>query len=238
MLRWFPSASIQSDVITASLNFLGRQWVVGQLLQSHNRARGLFSAAVDTYLDKFVQHTQFHFQMRQFVAFTPWQQILSRCFTRCVKQTAPDMPGAFRYAVSPRANPALTGTGIESPPLNDMLGIETCHLLREAIPLGRLSSPQGLSFAFTPIRKVCRLCTQLFGIAEGASRSQSSEVIFAELSLLGKQLNVDPTFNRCFDLPLHFEDELLRTRVLGFSFAADGSEDDTFDAAPHVKILP
>src|SRR5262249_15637851 len=137
--------------------------------------------ALDEYLDSYIQNTEHHFQMRQFVAFYAAAKNIES-FLLSLRET--DRSSNFnnlRLALSPRANPILTGTGIEAPPLRGMLGIGYCQLLRELYRLRRLQNPAGHRFAFTPIRKVRRLCYQLFGIPEGPSSAESSEEIFVGL---------------------------------------------------------
>ena len=173
-------------------------------------------AALDEYLGTYVQNTEYHFQMRQFVAFYAVAKNLESLLLSLKETERSDVVQNLRVALSPRANPALTGTGIDAPPLTGMLGIGSCQLLRELYRLGRLSNPMGHRFAFTPIRKVRRICMQLFGIPEGHSSIESSEIIFDALNELGERLGLDPSFTRCFDLPLQFlaQDDNLRTRVL------------------------
>ena len=172
--------------------------------------------------------------MRQFIAFYAVARNLEPLLLSLKEAERSQIPGAFHLALGPRANPALTGTGIDAPPLTGMLGIGSCQLLRELYRLGRLSNPLGYPFAFTPIRKVRRLCMQLFGTVEAVVPAQSSEIIFNDLNKLGKRLGLDPTFNRCFDLPLQFlaQNEDLRTSVLKRTFEAESFDDDTLDAAP------
>jgi hypothetical protein len=153
-----------------------------------------------------------------------------------------NIPGSFRLAFGPRANSALTGTGIDAPPLTGMLGIGSCQLLRELFRLKRLSNPLGYGHAFTPIRKVRRLCMQLFGIdtVDGLAPAQASEAIFQDLRNLGECLGLDPTFNHCFDLPLQFlaQYEDLRTKVLKIPFEAESADDETLDGAPQGDAIP
>jgi len=139
---------------------------------------------------------------------------------------------------SPNANPNLTGTGISAPPLTGMLGIGTHQLLRE-LYRSRVEDPAGYRFAFTPIRKVRRLCTQLFGISEGHTGAESSMNIFLGLQELSEGLGMDPTFDGCFDLPLQFlaQDPELRARVLNVTFEAESDDDETLDAAPRKDII-
>ena len=199
-------------------------------------------AALDDYLSGFIENTQYHFQMRQFIAFYAVARNLGALLDSLKEADRSQTPGTFRLAFGPRANPALTGTGIDSPPLTGMLGIGSCQLLRELYRLGRLSNPLGYGYAFTPIRKVRRLCMQLFGIDtfDGLAPGQASEAIFQDLNRLGGRLGLDPTFNRCFDLPLQFlaQDEDLRTRVLNVQFEAESTDDETLDGAPHADIIP
>jgi hypothetical protein len=249
----FPSASsrwllmfVHAALVPLGFNAIGRDQSFSRFLVDNGWLETLcratsepdaILAAVDEYLDKAIEHTQYHFQMRQFVAFYAVAANLESLLYSLREAETSDMPGAFKHVLNPKVNPALFATGIEAPPLGDLLGIGTCHLLRELYRLRRLTNPRGFSLAFTPIRKVRCLCTQLFGIPEGVSRSQSSEVIYRELSSLARRLDIDPTFNRCFDLPLQFlaQDEDLRTRVLGQSIAADGTEDQSFDSSPQME---
>lgn len=189
-------------------------------------------AALDEYLGTYVQNTEYHFQMRQFVAFYAVAKNLESLLLSLKEMERSDVVQNLRVALSPRANPALTGTGIDAPPLTGMLGIGSCQLLRELYRLGRLSNPMGHRFAFTPIRKVRRICVQLFGIPEGPSSIESSEIIFDALNELGGRLGLDPSFTHCFDLPLQFlaQDDNLRTRVLKKAF--DVIIDEDLDAAP------
>ena len=114
-----------------------------------------------------------------------------------------------------------------------MLGIGSCQLLRELYRLKRLKNSAGHRFAFTPTRKVRRLCYQLFGIPEGPSAIESAEQIFFGLQAIAN--GRDATFNRCFDLPLQFLAQYkdIRTKVLNVDFDVVVDEED-LDAAPAV----
>jgi hypothetical protein len=189
---------------------------------------------LDEFLEGFIQNTQYHFQMRQFVAFYAAARNLESLLLSLREAERSEVPGAIRLALSPRANPALSGTGIDAPPLAGLLGIGFSHLIRELYRLRRLKNPLGYRYAFTPIRKVRRLCARIFGIREGQIAAQSSELIFDQLHQWGGQLGYDPTFNHCFDLPLQFlaQDEALRLRVLNVSFDVESLEDESLDSAP------
>ncbi len=177
-------------------------------------------AALDHYLGAYIQNTEYHFQMRQLVAFYAVASNLESLLLSLRESERCDGFGNLRLAFSPRANPALTGTGIDAPPLTGMLGIGACQLLRELYRVGRLSTPSGYQFAFTPVRKVRRLCFQLFGISEGPSSIESSQSIHNALSELGVTVGRDASFDRCFDLPLQMlaQDRNLRSSVLKVDF--------------------
>ena len=115
-----------------------------------------------------------------------------------------------------------------------MLGMGTCQLLRELYRLGRLKNPHGYQYAFTPIRKVRRLCTQLFGTSEEYAGARASITIFSKLQDLGTGMKLDSTFKHCFDLPLQIlaENENLRTEVLRMKFEAEAADSNELDAAP------
>jgi len=190
--------------------------------------------ALDRYLDKSIQNTQFHFPMRQFIAFYASARNLDSFLQSIRTGEESSNPQSFSLVFSPNANPNLIGTGIKAPPLGGMLGMGTCQLLRELYRLGRLSNPNGYRFAFTPIRKVRRLCTQLFGIQDGLAGASASEAIFIKLNELGDSLGLDPTFNHCFDLPLQILAEYkdVRTEVLKQDFEAEAMDSPELDAAP------
>jgi hypothetical protein len=247
--RWLM-LFIHAALVPLGFNRIGRDRSFSQFLvsegwldifsRSSNEPEALL-AAVDGYLDGFIQNTQYHFQMRQFIAFLAVARNLEPLLLAFMEVERSGIPGALRLAFSPRANPALSGTGIDAPPLSGMLGIGSSQLLRELYRLGRLANPLGYRYAFTPIRKVRRICAQIFGIPEEPIPSQSSERIFDALNVWGERLGLDPTFNRCFDLPLQFlaQDRELRSRVLGVPpFEVETSDDETLDGAPQEVLNP
>lgn len=79
---------------------------------------------------------------------------------------------------------------------------------------------------------------QLFGIEEGQTPVSSSQIMFQNLSELGKRLGVDPTFGRCFDLPLQFlaQDANLRVRVLNKEFEVEDLDEESLDGAPSMDF--
>jgi hypothetical protein len=193
--------------------------------------------ALDDYLKGFIQNTEFHFQMRQFIAFYAVSRNLESFLhsLRAAENTASS--AAFNTVFSPNANPDLTGTGINAPPLTGLLGIGTCQVLRELYRLARIKNPAGHRFAFTPIRKVRRLCTQLFGIPSEIAGPEFSVMLYSELQELSDVSGMDPTFEKCFDLPLQFlaEDFDLRVKVLKRGFEVESEEDQTLDGAPRLQ---
>jgi hypothetical protein len=191
----------------------------------------LLITTLDDYLGSQVQDAKYHFQMRQFVAFYAVAKNLESLLLSLRETDRRETFNSFRVALSPRANPALTGTGIDAPPITGILGIGFCQLIRELYRLQRLKNPAGHRFAFTPIRKVRRLCYQLFGIPEGPSAIESAEEIF--IGLQGIANGRDATFNHCFDLPLQFLAQYkdLRTKVLKVDFDV-AVDDEDLDAAP------
>lgn len=248
--RWLM-IFIHAALVPLGFNKIGRDQRFSRFLVSQkwldifvkvsDKPEALLSA-LDDYLGGFIENTEYHFQMRQFVAFYAVARNLEDLVLSLREADRSDIPGSFRLAFGPRANPALTGTGIDAPPLTGMLGIGSCQLLRELFRLKRLSNPLGYRYAFTPIRKVRRLCMQLFGIdtVDGLAPAQASEAIFQDLRNLGEFLGLDPTFNHCFDLPLQFlaQYEDLRTKVLKMPFEAESADDETLDGAPQGDVIP
>lgn len=250
----YPSAQsrwlilfIHAALVPLGFNKIGRDQSFSQFLVSKNWL-DLFTkvsdepeallAALDQYLETFVQNTQYHFQMRQFIAFYAVSRHLESFLYSLRAAENTRSSDAFNMVFSPNADPNLMGTGIEAPPLTGMLGIGTYQMLRELYRLGRLKNPAGHCFAFTPIRKVRRLCKQLFGTPEEFTGAQSSMIIYSKLQELSDG-RMDPTFDCCFDLPFQFlaEDSNLRARVFNVMFEAESDEDDTLDAAPLRKDI-
>ena len=234
---------IHAALVPLGFNKIGRDQSFTQFLVSKNWldvfARvsddpGALLAALDNYLNASIQNTQFHFQMRQFIAFYAVARNLEAFLDSLRAADESRQPESFTRVFSPNANPGLTGTGITAPPLSGMLGMGTCQLLRELYRLRRLQNPNGYRFAFTPIRKVRRLCTQLFGIVDGLAGATASEAIFATLGELGGRDGLDPTFNHCFDLPFQIlaENKDVRTEVLHRDFEAEAMDSPELDAAP------
>ena len=220
--RWLM-VFIQAAFVPLGLNVIGRDRRFSEFLLSERWLDILVNVrerpealliALDEYLDKFIEKTDYHFQMRQFVAFYAVAKNLE-AFLLSLKES--ERSGNFSQAISPRANPALRNTGIDAPPLNGLFGIGSCHLIRELYRLGRLANSSGHSLAFTPIRKVRRLCMQLFGVSDLLQGNAWSANIHSKFLELNEGLTWDPTFNKCFDLPFQFlaEDPKLQQRVLG-----------------------
>lgn len=232
---------IQASLVPLGFNNIGRDHGFSQFLTTKGWLDVLSDlpsnpdalvSVLDEYLGAYVQNTKYHFQMRQFVCFYAVAKNLESLLLSVREVERSESPTSFRMALSPRANPLLTGTGIDAPPLDGMLGIGACQLIRELYRLGRLKNPAGHGFAFTPIRKVRRLCSQLFDIPEGPSDIATSEAIYKRLQDLNTDIGVDITFHSCFDLPLQFlgQDRTLRTEALDVDF--DLALDEDQDAAP------
>lgn len=235
---------IHASLVPLGFNMIGRDQSFTRFLVEKNwldvfakvsESPTALLAALDQYLNGFIENTQYHFQMRQFIAFYAVARNLETFLISLREAERSDSATGFRMALAPNANAAFTGTGITAPPLTGMLGIGSCQLFRELYRTGRMTNPLGYPFAFTPIRKVRRLCTQLFGTPDGLTSNETFQV----LQDLGERLNLDPTFGRCFDLPFQFlaEDGDLRARVLNVEFEAESGDDDTLDAAPHPETI-
>ncbi len=233
--RWFL-LFVHAALVPLGFNMIGRDQSFSNFLVSRNLLDifpkssdepEILLRTLDQYLDEFIQNTRFHYQMRQFIAFYAVARNLESLLLSLQEAERSQHPGAFGSVFSPRSNPTLTGTGIDAPPLTGMLGMGSCQLLRELYRLGRLTNPLGYHYAFTPLHKVRRLCTQLFGTPYESQGAQSSVIIFDALKKLGDDLGLDPTFNHCFDLPFQIiaENEHLRTEVLGRPI-----ETETFDS--------
>src|SRR5262249_26289281 len=141
---------IHAALVPLGFNMIGRDQGFSRFLSSKGWLDVLTNvandpnrliAALDDYLGSYVQNVQYHFQMRQFVAFYAVAKNLESLVLSLKETDRSKTFNSLRVALSPRANPALTGTGIDAPPLAGMLGIGSCQLLRELYRLQRLKNP-------------------------------------------------------------------------------------------------
>lgn len=234
---------IQAALVSLGFNRIGRDLGFSSFLATSRWLDALGAAssnpselisALDDYLETSQETIPWHFPMRQFIAFYAVGRNLDALLYSLRAADLADTPDAFSMVFSPNANPQLAGTGIAGPPVGGMLGMGSCQLLRELYRLGRLVSPHGHPFAFTPIRKVRNLCAQLFGTSNPGEGALASRSLMSRITELSSSENGDPTFLRCFDLPFQFlaEDPELRQRVLSNSFAVIPEEGSDFDGSP------
>ena len=197
--------------------FLAEGGWLNLLMKSATQPQSI-QTAVEQYMDEFVQHTRFHFQMRQFVAYLVAAQNLE-AFVESLRDAdqAEDSAG-FYHAFTPRSNLNLEGTGIDAPPIADMLGVGSGFIIRELYRKGRLTSVAGYPFAFFAVRRVRKLCESVFHVPE-LKWFESTHAISERLKSFGG----DPTFGLCFDLPLLYlaSDHALRQAVLGAELEFD-----------------
>ena len=125
---------------------------VDVLTRVSHEPHALFTA-LDKYLGSYLQNTEFHFQMRQFIAFYAVSRNLDAFLHSLRAAENSTQPDAFNLVFSPNANPALSGTGIVAPPLIGMLGMGTCQLLRELYRLGRLKIRTATSSLLLPFAR-------------------------------------------------------------------------------------
>jgi hypothetical protein len=226
---------IQASLTSLGFNRIGRDKNFMQFLVDQNWLRVLLNSGsdkeavirkIDNYVNHYVQKTEYHFQMRQFLSFLVSGKYLEEFVRSLQFANEDDSQSRFNHVLTPKADSNNQGLDINAPPLADMLGIGYCFLLRELFRKKRLTAKSGFPFAFTPTRRVRRLCEALFGVQNLPWR-QSSQAIFENLKLLGG----DPTFQLCFDLPLELlaTDQQLRKVVLGTDLALEVDANEGLD---------
>ena len=183
--RWLPCSSTLPWFHSAS-NMIGRDQGFSQFLVGNNWLKVLATVpedpaallrVLDQYLNQFIENTQY-FQMRHRCLHAVANNLETFLLSLAMRRAVQQLRRAF-HRVSSKANFAFDGTGIDAPPLT---GINRSVPTVERMS-GLEDSPTriGYRFAFTPIRKVRRLCTQLFGTPEGFTAIQSSEIFSTDL---------------------------------------------------------
>jgi hypothetical protein len=123
----------------------------------------------------------------------------------------------LRAITAPRTSAFFQGGGPDAPPLDQILGIGQCFVLRELMRSKVLTNEHTYRHCYVPFERTRRLITELGGpslqVGTG-SRWQFSSRIHG---FLHEYLGAEASFNQSFDIPLMIlaEDPELRSEVLG-----------------------
>lgn len=230
---------INGALVPLGLNKIGRDLGFATFLSQHGWLEALTNVqqdpksltdALDQYLNDAISKADYAFQMRQLLAFYAVARNLES-FLYCLHDAERDNdPSAFDQVFRPRTNPKQRGSGTDAPPLDGLLGMGKCQILRELYRVGRLKNEAGYRHAFTPIWKVRCLCERLFNTTSTGGAG-ASVLIFNELKRLGESMKLDYTFKKCFDLPFQFlaGSEVLQRGILGGAILDEADESNDPD---------
>lgn len=130
----------------------------------------------------------------------------------------------------PRENRELQGTAIAPPPIDRVLGIGACFVIRELARLGHIKRPDAHPYCYVPSRRVRRLIDHLGGgpsIGEGPRWDQSKRIHRFLCDELGPHR---ATFGGAFDLPLIWLCEKKERQIqLGLESAAVADDEPDWE---------
>lgn len=111
-------------------------------------------------------------------------------------------PGDFRmhHVLASKINTHLSGTGLEAPPLEPILGIGVCEVLRELARGGVVKSEKVKLYCYPPVDRIKKLLSDL-GWDQKVDGDRPWDLSRSIFDFLAKHLD-DPTFDGSFDLPL------------------------------------
>jgi hypothetical protein len=180
---------------------------------------------LDEYLADPVEQPKYFEWMKQFVSFYQsgkWLQQYVWAFQEADKATS---PRSIWSILNSRANPELTGSGLDAPPLDRALGLGGCFVIRELKRAGFLTNPYLDKHCYTPkarIRALMRSCGCTFTEAV-ADASWSASIHDFLVSKLGAER---ARFLGAYDLPFEIlaNNDRARADLFGQSFELPSDE--------------
>lgn len=112
-------------------------------------------------------------------------------------------------------------SGVDAPPLQQVLSMGGCVVTRELVRLGVLTNPLVFRHCYAPVQSIRLLFAQKLGLRVEALVDQSAHVYEFLVEHLGKER---ATFDRCFDLPFRIIARSPELRMRFFDADADNIE--------------
>jgi hypothetical protein len=137
-------------------------------------------------------------------------------------------PFALDEITRTRTSVTFQGGGIDAPPIDPVLGMGVCFVVRELVRTGVISNPNAHPHCFVPAKRVRNLMAAM-GLTEIDVANGSKPVVSQQMyGFLNEHLGPEKaTFGGSFDLPLLTvaEDRELQERFLGRELQTeDGDE--------------
>jgi hypothetical protein len=190
---------------------------------------GVVTDSLRDYLERGIDRLEFYYWMRLFVPMFQLSVWLEQYIEIFLQVERVQGPVGLHHVLSPNANPHLTGTGINAPPLRRTLGIGACFVLRELVRRGILTNRAIDPHCYVPSRAVRWFLRQLGcpGLDDDRPRPEMSRSIH---DFLSEHLGAERAgFGRSFDIPLLLlaENPELQSTVLNQTvWLPDGQDTD------------
>jgi hypothetical protein len=141
---------------------------------------------LDEYLADPVERPKYFEWMKQFVSFYQsgkWLQQYVWAFQEADKATS---PRSIWSILNSRANPELTGSGLDTPPLDRALGLGGCFVIRELKRAGFLTNPHLDKHCYTPKARIRALmgscgCTFTEAVADASWSASIHDFLVSKL---------------------------------------------------------
>lgn len=171
------------------------------------------------YFEPSIDRLDFYHWLRLFVSLfqlSTWLDEYVANFLRLERQSGTIN---LNNLLSPNANPFLSGSGINAPPLRATLGIGTSFILRELVRQGLLTNEAVHPYCYVPSQGVRRFLLKIGGPNLEIDRL-GPELSKGIHTFLVEHLGEERAqFGSAFDIPFYLlaQDVELQSRVLGSS---------------------
>lgn len=163
---------------------------------------GSFFQQIREHMDGQLQFLEYFHWMKQFLGvsvFAVWVDEYAEAILSVNRTTGPILPD---HLFTPRINPLFQRGGPSAPPLQGMLGIGACFLLRELVRIGAVTNKSVYPYCFVPsqrIRKFLEYSGVYLPDVSGFSRFDQSALIHDQI--IAQVGDEDSTFALAFDIP-------------------------------------
>jgi hypothetical protein len=180
---------------------------------------------LDEYLADPVERPKYFEWMKQFVSFYQSGKWLQQYVWAFLEADKASNPRSIWSILNSRANPELTGSGLDTPPLDRALGLGGCFVIRELKRAGFLTNPHLDKHCYTPkarIRALMGSCGCTFPEAV-ADASWSGSIHDFLVNKLGAER---ARFLGSYDLPFEIlaNNDGARAAVFGQTFELPSDE--------------
>lgn len=179
---------------------------------------------IDGYFESLVDESRFLHWMRQYVGIRAISRRLDDYIEAFMAIDRFQEPFVLDQITRTRTSASFQGGGIDAPPVERVLGMGACFVVRELVRGGVISNPNAHPHCFVPAKRVRKLISTI-GLkdidVETGSNPNTSRKIY---QFIHEHLGTEKvTFGGSFDLPLLViaEDRELQERFLGRTLETD-----------------